>query len=253
MKEEFPNVKHIVVDEGQSFRVEHGNWYEKANKIVFREDSNGILWIFMDYFQLTHPYLTGLPPAAKQYPRAKLTIGVRNATEIYEIIEKEMKNIVENKHLNIPHKQLKQLVDEARCGHSMTGFCESQSMERSEIARYVAKMCKRYLEKDYSKKDIAILCSSREALEKYYRPLLQEMRKLRPHSSFVEANEMLDDEIVIDSVRRFSGLERPIVFGINPVPNPAQAEVKHNLLLCMASRANRRLHLLYEVQKPDLG
>ncbi|XP_054857792.1 schlafen family member 13-like [Eublepharis macularius] len=249
MKEEFPNVKHIVVDEAQNFRVENGQWYKKASSIVTRDPENpGIFWIFLDYFQMSHPYETGLPRPTQQYPKDFLTKGVRNASQIYEVVRLEMEKIVQTKCLNIPYPQLKKLLDRACCSNSVVGHCLIKpEMEVQEMARYVAGQCQIYLDRGYSKKDIAILCSTKELASKYLHVLKQEMRKKRLDVCFVPANEILKDEIVLDSIRRFSGLERTIVFAVNPVSS--QQEVSHNLLLCAASRANKQLHLLHEKEQ----
>ncbi|XP_054858023.1 schlafen family member 13-like isoform X2 [Eublepharis macularius] len=245
MKEEFPNVKHIVVDEAQNFRVENGQWYKKASSIVTRDPENpGIFWIFLDYFQMSHPYETGLPLPTQQYPKDFLTKGVRNASKIYEVVRLEMEKIVQTKCLNIPYPQLKKLLDRACCSNSVTGHCLIKpELEVQEMARYVARQCQIYLDRGYSKKDIAILCSTKELVSKYLHVFKQEMRKCHLDFCFAQANEILKDEIVFDSIRRFSGLERTIVFAINPISS--QQEVSHNLLLCAASRANKQLHLLY--------
>lgn len=248
MKGEFPNVKHIVVDEAQNFRVEHGRWYRKASDIVHRDpNAPGIFWIFLDYFQMSHPYDSGLPPPLGQYPKDYLTKGVRNASTIYKVVRSEMEKIVSAERLTIPYPHLRQLLGRASCSNSMAGRCHKLEMEVREIARYVARQCRNYLDEGYSKKDIAILCSTKERTSYYQRFLVEEMRKLRLDACFVQAVEVLQDRIVLDSIRRFSGLERTIVFGINPVPT--QKEVSHNLLLCVASRANKQLHLLYEKEQ----
>lgn len=58
----------------------------------------------------------------------------------------------------------------------------------------------------------------------------------------------LERHMILDSFRRFSGLERPIVFGIVPNPLPSQDVIFQNVLVCVASRANLNLHLLLEYQ-----
>ena len=52
------------------------------------------------------------------------------------------------------------------------------------------------------------------------------------------------DHVVLDSVRRFSGLERSIVFGIHP--STVEPAILHNVLVCLASRANQQLHILWQ-------
>lgn len=240
----FQCIKHIIVDEAQNFRLEHGPWYKRAKEIVQRS-AYGILWIFLDYFQMSHPYDTGLPRSAEQYPQVWLTTAVRNATCIYNIMKHEMERIVDNEKLCIPHQVLRKLLDESKCGHITSGACKrKENLSWQEIARYVAEECHHYLEKGYSKKDIAILCSTRDTCNSFKDLLTKEMLKLRLDRHFVEANEVMEDKIVLDSIRRFSGLERLIVFGINPTS--VQNEVLHNLLLCLVSRANLHIHVLYE-------
>ncbi|KAJ6655721.1 hypothetical protein lerEdw1_004774 [Lerista edwardsae] len=242
------HIKHIVVDEAQNFRMEHGPWYKKAEKIV-RRGAPGILWIFLDYFQMSHPYATGLPSSAKQYPREKLTTVVRNATRIYKVVKDQMENVVDSKELRIPHPVLRELLDESTCGHTTPGVCNiKKNMSWQEIACYVTGECRQYLEKGYSRRDIAILCTTEEACNSFESRLTQEMRKLRLDLNFVKANLIGRDKIVLDSIRRFSGLERPIVFGINPISS--QTEVLHNLLLCLVSRANLHIHMLYASAMP---
>ncbi|CAM4576513.1 unnamed protein product [Lepidochelys kempii] len=100
----------------------------------------------------------------------------------------------------------------------------------------------------YSGKDIAILCSTVKEKDKY-RHVLQpkmenEMKNFKLDADFTMADfTMLGHGIVLDSIRRFSGLERSIIFSIKPVPT--QEEISNNLLLCVVSRANLQLHLLY--------
>uniref|UniRef100_A0A8C3F232 Uncharacterized protein n=1 Tax=Chrysemys picta bellii TaxID=8478 RepID=A0A8C3F232_CHRPI len=105
-------------------------------------------------------------------------------------------------------------------------------------------------ERGYSGKDIAILCSTTKEKARYHCILQPRMRAMMRHfgldAVFTTADNVLGQGIVLDSIRRFSGLERNIVFGINPVPVPTQEEISENLKLCVASRANLQLHLLYE-------
>ncbi|XP_009463131.1 PREDICTED: schlafen family member 13-like [Nipponia nippon] len=72
----------------------------------------------------------------------------------------------------------------------------------------------------------------------------RQIRNCRVSCALRPAEDASANVIVLDSIRRVSGLERRIVFGINPVP--AQEEITLNLWLCAASRANTKLHLLYD-------
>lgn len=66
--------------------------------------------------------------------------------------------------------------------------------------------------------------------------------------NFAEADDTDKNSIVFDSIRRFSGLERNIVFVVNPVVHKYQQEIGENLLLSAASRARTQLYVLYEKQ-----
>ncbi|XP_069470999.1 schlafen family member 13-like [Ambystoma mexicanum] len=242
----FPRVQHIVIDEAQNFRREDGDWFAKAEELCSLSQNHngpGVLWIFLDFFQKYHPYNNGLPPANKQFPKQFLTKVVRNATQIYHIMETLMKAIVQD--AGAESHFLHKLLESAKCGHTIPGFYEDKHLDMHEMDKYVAWKCSHYLQHGYSPKDIAILCNTEKDIADHKRNLQLEMRKLRSQVSFVSAcdNIMQRDDIVLDSVRRFSGLERTIIFGIHPVPT--QLEVESNFLLCVASRANMKLHILF--------
>lgn len=254
IKGAFPSVQHIVVDEAQNFRRDEGDWFAKANELCNRPQNpngHGVLWIFLDYFQKYHPYENGLPMLNEQYPMEWLTKGVRNATQIYSVMKAKMNAIVEETSggSRVLHKHLKCLLNDAECAHEIPGLYEAKHLNKDEMARYVAKACKGYLQKGYSMKDIAILCNTENDITANRHILQVHMRKLRLELPFMRADDSEGQGIVLDSVRRFSGLERNIVFGIHPVP--VQPEVASNLLLCMASRANMRLHIIF-LNSPEI-
>ncbi|XP_067393887.1 schlafen family member 9-like [Emydura macquarii macquarii] len=247
----YQSVKHIVIDEAQNFQTEDGDWYRKAQCITQGNGHRkpGVLWIFLDYLQTSHVLPCGLPDPSEQYPQEWLTVGVRNATQIHAAMLQEMKNIVEYPQIDIPSEQLKMLIDEAKCGHPLPGvYRVKENLTKDEIATYVVDTCFQYFRSGYSGKDIAILCNTVEETDEYrcilLRKIREKMRKFRLNAYFRTAADVMGNGIVLDSIRRFSGLERNIVFGINPVPT--QKKISDNLKLCVASRANLQLHLLYE-------
>nr|XP_048680232.1 schlafen family member 13-like [Caretta caretta]XP_048680233.1 schlafen family member 13-like [Caretta caretta] len=253
LKGNYQSVKHIVIDEAQNFRSEDGDWYSKAQCITQGHGhcEPGVLWIFLDYLQTSHPFPCGLPHPSEQYPQEWLTIGVRNATQIYNTMEQEMQNIVKYPQIDIPFERLRMLLNEAVCGHPLPGVCRvEENLEEEEIATYVVDTCRQYFRSGYSGKDIAILCNTMKEKDRYQCILQPKMRAMMRNfkldACFTTADNVLGHGIVLDSIRRFSGLERNIVFGINPVPVPTQNAISENLKLCVASRANLQLHLLYE-------
>ncbi|XP_067865977.1 schlafen family member 11-like [Heterodontus francisci] len=251
MSYNYPEVKHIVVDEAQNFRLEHGDWYSKAEAIRTAKETHpngpGVFWIFMDYFQMSHTSQIGLPKVQDQDPREELTRGVRNGREIHKFAQLHMGEILKLQSNKEKREFLTKLFQEANCAHSFTGkFDEQEKMTQKEIAKYIGNKIKRYLKKGYTTKQIAILCSTGKACC-IYKPLLERaFTTLNLDARFAEANEILNAPFILDSVRRFSGLEKSIIFGIHPVPHRTQSEVTANILVCLASRAMTELHVLYE-------
>ncbi|XP_021271028.1 schlafen family member 13-like isoform X1 [Numida meleagris] len=252
MKDSYSDVKHIIIDEAQNFRDEKGDWYQKALDLTSSPElpEPGFLWIFLDYLQTTHCFSTGLPEPRRHDPVESLTKVVRNAKSIYCYLKDTMEEIVKNPTVDIPQERLQRLLSAATCAHGVEGHFEVVYMsDRIEIAKYVANHCHQYLKSGYSEKDIAILCNSSEEVETYRGILTKELRKsnILPRTM----NGGLEEYTILDSFRRFSGLERMIVFGIIPHPIPMQHQVLKNILVSVASRANLKMHLLYETW--DMG
>ncbi|NWV21670.1 SLN13 protein, partial [Origma solitaria] len=249
LKENFPHVKHIVVDEAQNFRHDDGDWYRRARSIV--KERGGVFWVFLDFFQTTYRYNCGLD-FSKLYPQEWMTKVVRNAQQIYCIMHGLMSKILQARKIPGPYKVLAKLLTQAECAHSLSGdYVVEENMNMDEMAKYVTKHCKSYIEEGYRLGDIAILCSTLDAAQKF-RQMLQpqiegQIRKGRMRVVVGLAENVLKDIIVLDSIRRFSGLERRIVFVIDP--DTQQEQIFPNLLLCAVSRANTKLHVLYQQER----
>ncbi|XP_072325294.1 schlafen family member 13-like isoform X1 [Scyliorhinus torazame] len=250
MENIYTRVKHIVVDEAQNFRTEDGEWYSKAERLRKASDTHlngpGVFWIFIDYFQMSHIFSNGLPRVEDQDPREELTRGVRNARKIHELVHLNMKKIIELPNNKMRRGFLTKLADAANCGHSLPGKVKKFQKTRKEIAEYIGDQIKHYLEAGNTTKQMAILCSTEENCSIYSTLLQQELKTLK--LDFAKAGDFDHplNTIILDSVRRFSGLEKPIIFGVNPVPHQTQRELTANILVCLASRAMTQLHVLYE-------
>ncbi|OBS71659.1 hypothetical protein A6R68_13762, partial [Neotoma lepida] len=239
MKNEFNMIQHIIVDEAQNFRTEDGDWYKKARSITQREKKcPGILWIFLDYFQTSHRQKSGLPSFSRQYPKEELTRVVRNADKIAEFLQGELQKIRINPPRRIPPGSL-EMLNEFTWTHGVSGRFKHKQLNLGEMVIYVAKKCSFFLRNGYSPQDIAVLFSTESKEKKYKNVFLREMRKRRV-SQMDDSFVFLPD--MFDSIRRFSGLERSIVFGINP--HTVERGISHNLLLCLASRARKHLYIL---------
>lgn len=237
----FEKIQHIIIDEAQNFRTEDGDWYEKAKEITERgKNVPGILWIFLDYFQTSHMDYSGLPPPSAQKSREELTRVVRNADPIADYIKYTVQKVRENPPPNIPSTSL-EMLHEAEWAQGVPGNLEIKHFSKlKEIVTYVAEKCQFLLKDGYSYKDIAVLFSTTKEVEIHKDKFLNAMRKRRMSRN--NGTSILAGNIVLDSIRRFSGLERNIVFAINP--RAAEPAISHNLLLCLASRARKQLYIL---------
>ncbi|KAL1779391.1 Schlafen family member 9, partial [Sigmodon hispidus] len=230
-------IQHIVVDEAQNFRTENGNWYKKVKRITQREKNcTGILWIFLDYFQTCHMQVSGLPPFSCQHPKEELTKVVRNADKIAEFLQNELWEIKNNPPPRIPSESL-EILKKFTWVQGVSGSFEQKQLNLKNMVIFVADKCNSFLNDGYSLQDIAVLFSTEQEKDTYTKKFLSEMRKRR-----VSQMNNLFDFIIFDSIRRFSGLERSIVFGINP--HSIEWGISHNLLLCLASRAKKHLYIL---------
>ncbi|XP_047614681.1 schlafen family member 11 [Phacochoerus africanus] len=244
MKTDFEKIQHIIIDEAQNFRAEDGDWYEKAKTITHRDkDCPGILWIFLDYFQTNHIESSGLPRLSAQYPRERLTRVVRNADPIAKYLETVLQEVRKNPPPNIPQGSL-QMVLEAEWAQRVQGTLKlKENLTFNQIVTYVADTCKLLFKKGYSPKNVAVLFSTVKDVACYKQELLRAMRMKIRLVQFTDANDVSGDRIVVDSVRRFSGLERNIVFGIHP--KTVDSAILHTILVCLVSRANQQLHILW--------
>lgn len=241
MSFDFEKIQHIIIDEAQNFRSEDGDWYKKAKSITQRrEDSPGILWVFLDYFQTSHMDDSGLPPPSAQKSREELTRVVRNADPIAAYLQRIMQKIKLKLPRNIPRKSL-EILDEAEWVQGVPGFCTIRKCSNlQEIVTYVAEKCHWFLRNGYSPDDIVVLCSTVEEVEKYKGYFSKPMRKRTMSQN--NDTSFWANNITLESIRRFSGLERNIVFGINP--SAAESAIFYNLLLCLASRARQHLYIV---------
>ncbi|XP_041521165.1 schlafen family member 9-like [Microtus oregoni] len=241
MKYEFETdmIQHIIVDEAQNFRTEDGDWYKKAKLITQREkDCPGILWIFLDYFQTSHRQESGLPLFSCQYPKEELTRVVRNADKIAEFLQKKLQEIKNNPPCMIPSESL-EMLNEFTWAHSVPGSFDIIHLSWREVVEFVANKCSSFLESGYSPNDIAVLFSTKDETNTYIDEFLEEMKKVRVSQMKDEFVYPLD---MFDSIRRFSGLERSIVFGIDPYS--VEPGISCHLLVCLASRARKHLYIL---------
>ncbi|XP_006756479.1 PREDICTED: schlafen family member 14 isoform X1 [Myotis davidii] len=259
MQGEFQKIKHIVMDETENFCSVYGDWYKKAKSITHPEVRgagrknlhHGVLWLFLDPFQVHHADVNGLPPPSAQFPRKTITKGIHCSLEIAMVMKQEMKKIKESPPSDMFLDTLalfrEATYEEAMRAQALPGVCETETnLTIEQMAKYVAERCHNLFQCGYLPKDIAILCRRGEDRGRYELALLKAMELIETHRAaevvFSQASGVWGSHIILDSIQQFSGLERNIVFGLSPECSPSEETHK----LSFASRAIKHLYLLYE-------
>ncbi|XP_068122588.1 schlafen family member 9-like [Hyperolius riggenbachi] len=248
---EYSNIKHIVVDEAQNFEHAYGDWFTKAKEIV---GGSGSFYIFLDPFQSHSVRDTGLPPV-QNYNHKMLCNVIRSPKGIFDRIPDLMNAVITQAQRNesiLPHAPpdsnfLRDIMNRIKWDNDVAGLWDDVKDICSvpELVSFVGETCKSYLSEAYAPGDIAILCADDV---NRYRPLLTEEIKEQTKESrrkvegLVGADQFFEDHIVLDTVNEFTGLERKIVFAI--VPAPKDRVISENSLLCAASRATAKLHVI---------
>jgi hypothetical protein len=247
---EFHNVRHVLVDEAQNFHNEPGeDWFQEILTILKSRGSdydNISLYIFCDKLQKIRREYCGLRTlystgerqeiTAEFYPvECKLSTVIRNSIQIYKEWEK----------FALKHPDFKQK-NHLTIGHDYQGgdvnYIEISSDHENEIFSKVEETIRQILdEKSYKAIEVAVLFNEKGLAEKFRKHLI-------PH--FAELNIPVTDAevfprkgLVVDSFRRFNGLDAPVVVAVLPKTYPYYENPdKVNISLC--SRAMVELHII---------
>lgn len=224
-------VQHIIVDEAQNFRIEDGNWYQKAKELVGDE---GMFWVFLDYYQKNHKFQDGLPPLGSQ-SKMKLHKVVRNSAKVMHAMRRKMDEVVagpqtsETKHLAGMHNKME-------LSHSFPGTFHLKAVAPNKVLKTVNQILRLLSSQGHSPGDIAVLFPTKKHLD-------EDGFKIEPTFAFDSVVNMSPRMMILDTVRRFSGLERNIVILVNPSVHSFLEEKEANFLISAYSRA--RIHLYH--------
>ena len=200
MKETFPQIGHVILDEVQNFQAKDGNWLEKARMLVRQRESThgrGYLWCFMDKGQTIYKVNSGIPKRLRQ--TFTLTKVIRNSKRIFNYA----KRFLDRRIWRLPQSLVSQgqLVTIA---HDFEGEQIEVEYSKGEKITCLIEVLKSVLNEGFSKSDIAVLCLT-ELLEG------NELKQLHEFTSTVSAERNNEDNIVLSTVREYGGLERPVV------------------------------------------
>ena len=188
---QFRDVKHVVMDEVHNYEQPIGteSWHQKARKLVRQHDPDkpGYLWFFIDRCQSNHTFPTGIPPESQQKPQFTLKKVIRNSNKIFSHSKKY-----------VPDNDVRNSLE---MGHDFEGE-NVEVIQYSRTARSQVDVVKetkdRLLNDGYREGDIAILFKKQACI-----PCLA--------FSSTSATENSSESIVVSTVLKYSGLERPVV------------------------------------------
>ena len=198
MESQFPVVRHVVMDEAHNYEEPNPkeSWYAKGKEIVRQHNAKkpGYLWIFMDERQLDHCFRTGMPHEHTQQPEVRLKAVIRNSGKIFKHSLKCLK------------QQESRIMDNLFLGHDFQGesvsTCGYTSGKQSQ-SDVVNKTVKDLLHQGYRHRDLAVLFSKRNAIP--------DDLSFGPFCPIVSAKGNSSDDLVVSTVEKYSGLDRPVV------------------------------------------
>ena len=258
---DFQDVRHIIIDDAQNMRADdYVEWYKKAEDIIKKNNRTsggdleiGFFWVFLDMSQKETKSPSGLPTLAQQAQQEIYVLDkvVRNPKRIFEE-SKYLQQFCNGSQCwesdDVEKFYHKRVFSRTQISHGYEGQVVKHVIMRDDnddyapVADKVKEIIDLHLEKSGKLGDIAVLVSNTPDA-KLLQQRLQETTSygaisaagpisLESTSSFVgypEVNECL----IVDSVRRFAGLERPVIIS-------ACVSVKH---YDMYSDSNRLKYL----------
>ena len=229
----FNDVRHIVVDEAQNFRNEEGDDWLESLLMILKWGTNSeqnyeysSLYIFVDHLQKIRYEDCGLSLIDKKLPLytiCELNCVIRNSKKIYEKWERialEQCNV----NQELPEQARKK---QPTIGHDYEGrdvnFVRLTSTDENGIFEKVKDIIDEVLGKSYCSSDVAVLFTNKE-VSKRFQTYIGSYRVVTDAETFPRKG------LVVDSFRRFCGLEAPVVIGVAPEPkllyeNPDQVKI----------------------------
>ncbi|KAI8783794.1 schlafen family member 13 [Biomphalaria glabrata] len=254
-------VKNVVVDEAQNFKDRDGDWYSllekfsQQNVVDPKSIDRGYFWVFMDYAQKVHKFEAGLPGLIGKNNFMLREIS-RNSKEIYDYATKLMESS-SGSSANNGLPVTSQLGHEYKSGQDVNVV----KCNNSDLKDTLYKVLKQFTDMGVDLSDIAILVSKKAEAELIERAvaeanILDSIKKNAPDANttdFIDGKFSAvpmetetngpSKQLVISTVREFSGLDKPVVIGFDPHINQEHANMD-KFLLNLVTRAKDSLVIL---------
>lgn len=231
-REALREVKNTVVDEAQNHKVYQEDQqapkdvlYQKARRLVRQHDPNrpGYLWVFADRGQANHKFPSGMPDETMQKPSFRLKKVIRYSKEIFDHAKKFLTkdNVDENLEM----------------GHDYNG-------EKVQLLRYqprtgktqvdaVNETIQALLNEGYRRSDVAVLFRKQNVIP-----------KIGLHFKAVDAEYNKTNDVVVSTVLKYSGLERPVVVLVDVEDIIPPGRMRDPFIYCAVTRAMVKLVII---------
>ena len=200
----------LIVDEGQDF---HQNWYQ-ALKHIIKDD--GHMFIFYDPLQtqISNSMADTLNENKDNFPHFNLTANYRNSSTITVFLSKLINKFYQN--TNVGYSKL------SKFDGKKPEFISADNFD-DMIKKSTNKILKLIKEEKFVGRDIAVLSdksmkpsnnnsqiSLRNLLEENGLEVISAREYALPY-----IRENLENNVTFDSIKRFKGLEKPIILLVN--------------------------------------
>ena len=231
----YGNVQNVIVDEAQNFKDRDGDWYGLASHLVTRHNNNdncyGYFWVFMDYSQKVHKFKAGLPSVIgkNNYMLSEVS---RNSKEIFDFAKQFLDP--EESHDNSDTTALKRIDSMPQLGHEYSSGHEVEIVrcKPANIESSISNVLKQIMQNGTDIGEVAILVSKTKD-----KPQIEHAVK------DIQQESNMKDDVFVDTVHRFSGLDKSAVIGVNPYVNEEHANFQ-KFLLNLATRAKDKLVII---------
>lgn len=197
MEHPFPEARHVVMDEVHNCEQPdpRESWYQKARQIVRQHnpDNPGYLWLFADKCQTDHTFPTGMPPEAQQQPSFRLSKVIRNSGKIFNYSNKYLSKADVKGTLVLGHDFEGENVEDMQ-------YSKSRTVAQSDVLNEIFPAL---FKEGYIYRDVAVLFAKQDFISERL------LGDVNVPTCTARGNN--SDKVVISTVNKYSGLERPIV------------------------------------------
>ena len=232
----------LIIDEGQDF---HKNWYDVLKYMV---KDNGHMFLFYDPLQkqISNSMAETLNKNKDNYPYFNLTANYRNSSSITNFLSKLINKFYSD--INARYSKFSKFDGKKPEFIVADTFDEIVDKSKNKVLRLIE-------EEKFNGKDIAILSdlsmkpanynsknSLRSNLEENDLEVISAREYAMPY-----IKEGYENKITFDSIKRFKGLEKPIIFLVN-LENNLDNEDKMRDIYSGLSRARGHLIIVSNQQ-----